>query len=228
MITARSLAIAMLSVLFSGQFIDAQDLSVYREFQFGMSLPAVTKQVGLEPSAAKVIHQRPALIQEVNWRPPFSLSFSPQADAVGNTLFRFYNGELFRIVVHYDRYKTQGLTSEDLIEAISSEYGTATKPDADKAAASSPIHFDSEVDIARWEDPHYSLTLFYSSYQSTFKLVILSKRLDALAQVAISEAIFLDKQEAPQLEVERQKKQAEENRASQEKARLTNKAKFRP
>lgn len=228
MITARSLAIAMLSVLFSGQFIDAQDLSVYREFQFGMSLPALTKQAGLEPSAAKVIHQRPALIQEVNWRPPFSLSSPPQADAVGNTLFHFYNGVLFRIVVNYDRYKTQGLTSEDLIEAISSKYGTATRPDADTAVSSSPIRFDREVDIARWEDPQYSLTLYYFSYQSTFKLVALSKSLDALAQAAISEAILLDKQEAPQREVERKRKQAEENRAGQEKARLMNKAKFRP
>jgi hypothetical protein len=58
-------------------------------------------------------------------------------------------------------------------------------------------------------------------------MLVFSKQLDALARAAIVEAIRLDEQEAPQREIERQKKQDEENRAVQEKARLVNKVGFR-
>lgn len=211
----------------SAPLIEPQDLSRYREFQFGMNLPEIAKQVGLEPSEAKVIHRRPALIQELNWQPQLSLS-SSQADPVRAIFFSFYNGELFRIVVNYDRYKTEGLTTEDVVEALSAKYGTATKPAAEVIFSSSQVYNDSEVVIARWEDSQYSFNLFRSSYQPTFGMVAFSKRLDALARAAIVEAIRLDEQEAPQREIERQKKVDDENRAAQQKARLANKPNFRP
>jgi hypothetical protein len=207
--------------------VEKPDLSRYREFQFGMNLPAIAKQVGLEQSEAKVIHRRPALIQELNWQPQLSLTAS-QADPVKAIFFSFYNGELFRIVVNYDRYKTEGLTTEDVVEAISAKYGTATKPAAEVIFSSSQVYNDSEVVIARWEDSQYSFNLFRSSYQPTFGMVGFSKRLDALARAAIAEAIRLDEQEAPQREIERQKKQAAEDLAGQQKARLANKPNFRP
>ena len=47
----------------------ASDLSSYREVQFGMNLPAVAKVMGVTPSEAKLIHQRPAMIQELAWQP---------------------------------------------------------------------------------------------------------------------------------------------------------------
>jgi hypothetical protein len=57
---------------------------------------------------------------------------------------------------------------------------------------------------------------------------VYSKRLDDLAQAAIIESVRLDKQEAPQREIESRKKKDEKNRAKQEKARRANKAPFRP
>ena len=227
MISARSLAISISWAVLSAPSIYAQDLSRYRDFQFGMNLPAIAKQVGLEPSEAKVIHRRPALIQELNWQPQLSLT-SPQADPVRTIFFSFYNGELFRMVVNYDRYKTQGLTTEDVVEAFSANYGTATKPAAEIIFSTSHVYNDSEVVIARWEDSEYSFNLFRSSYQPTFGMMAFSKRLDALARAAIVEAIRLDEQEAPQREIERQKKQDEKDHAAQAKARLVNKPKFRP
>jgi hypothetical protein len=59
-------------------------------------------------------------------------------------------------------------------------------------------------------------------------MLIFSKRLDALAQVAIVQAIRLNEQEAPQREIERLKKQDEEKNAAGQKARPVNKANFRP
>ena len=227
MISARIVAISISWAVLSAPLIHAQDLSRYREFQFGMNLPAIAKQVHLEPSTAKVIHRRPALIQELTWQPQFYPT-SSQADPVRTISFSFYNGELFRIVVNYDRYKTEGLSTEDVVEAISAKYGTATKPAAEVVFSSSQVYNDSEVVIARWEDSQYSFNLFRSSYQPTFGMVAFSKRVDALARAAVAEAIRLDEQEAPQREIERQKKQDAEDRAGQQKARLANKPNFRP
>ena len=228
MISARRLAISFSCALLSAQLIYAQDLSTYREFQFGMNLPAVAKLAGLKPSEARVLHQRPALIQELAWQPPFSSSSSPQADPVWNTIFRFYNGELYRIVINYKRNKTEGLTRADLVEAISAMYGTPTTPSAEIAFSLSEVYNDGQVAITRWEDSQYSFSLFRAAYQPTFGVLAVSKRLDALAQTASTEAIELDKQEAPQREIERQRKRDDEYDASQDKARLVNKPGFRP
>ena len=166
------------------------------------------------------------MIQELEWRPSRCFG-SPQADPVKEVLLSFYNGDLFRMVVNYDQYRTEGLTDGDMVEAISAKYGTATRPDAKIIFfSSSEVYNDSEKVIARWEDSRYSFNLFRSSYQPTFGMLAFSKRLDARARAAIVEAIRLDEQEAPQQEIERQKKQAEEDHAAQEKARLVNKATF--
>jgi len=212
--------------------IVAPDLSRYREFQFGMSVLAVAKQADREVSDARVIHQRPAVIEELEWQPRrFLASSAPAApaDPVQEILFSFYNGELSRMVVSYDQFRTEGLTDEDMIEAISAQYGTPTRPNAKIILfSSSQVYNDSEKVIARWEDSQYSLNLVRSSYQPTFGVVAFSKRLDPLAQAASVEAIRLDEQEAPQREAELQKRQAEEKSAEQDKARLENKAAFRP
>ena len=58
------------------QLQSAGDLSKYRNFQLGTDLSTVAKQTGVNPSEAKVIHRRPALIQELEWRPqPLGLIF---------------------------------------------------------------------------------------------------------------------------------------------------------
>jgi hypothetical protein len=209
--------------------IHTQGLSRYREFQLGMTLPAVAKQAGMETSDAKVIHQRPAMIEELKWEPQPSLADSSlQTDPVREILFSFYNGKLFQMVVEYDRYRTEAMTDKDMIEAISAMYGTATRPVAEITFSTSQVYNDSEKVVARWDDSEYSFNLFRSTYQPTFGMVIFSKPLDVLARAAIQEAIRLDEQGAPQREIARQKKQDEENRAGQEKARIVNKADFRP
>ena len=51
----------------SAPAVGAMDLSRYRNFQFGEALPALAKQAGLELSDVKLIHERPAVIQELEW-----------------------------------------------------------------------------------------------------------------------------------------------------------------
>jgi hypothetical protein len=229
MISTRSLVISISLAVLSMPLIYAQDLSKYREFQLGMNLLAVAKKADVKPSEARVIYQRPAVIQELEWRPQSSYSSSAQRDPVKEVLFSFYNGELYRIVINYDQDRTEGLTDEDMIEGISAKYGTPTTPVAKIiSSSSSQVYSDSEKVLARWEDSQYSFNLFRFSYGSTFGLLIFSKRLEALAQVAIIKAIRLNDQEAPQREIERQKKQDEEKRAAGQKVRPVNKANFHP
>ena len=229
MINTRNLAISVCWLVLWTSLIYAQDLSRYREFQLGMNLLAVAKQIDARPSEVKVIHQRPAVIQELEWRPKLAPTSSREAGSVDEVLFTFYNGELFRMVVSYDQQRTEGLTDQDMIEAISATYGMATIPAAKIILfSSSYIYNDSEKVIARWEDPQSSLNLFRSSSQPGFGMLVLSKRVDALAQEAIREAIRLDEQEAPQRDIARRKKEGEEIRAAQEKARPASKADFRP
>src|SRR5690242_16002665 len=99
MLKLRILVALVCFVAFAAQVGQAQDLSGYRDFRLGEGLSAIAKQIGTTDSEAKVIHQRPALIQELNWRPNSLLISSPQSDSVNNILFSFYNGELCRILV---------------------------------------------------------------------------------------------------------------------------------
>ena len=186
----------------------ALDLSRYRGFEFGETLAAVAKQAGLALSDVKLIHERPAVIQELEW--PIWLAGSSLAptDPVKTILFSFYNGELFRIVVNYDWNETEGLTTGDMIEAISAKYGTATEPARTEIAFSSTqVYNDSEAVTARWEDSQYSFNLYRSTFQPTFGMMAFSKKLDALARAATTEAIRLDAQGAPQREIQRQKRE---------------------
>ena len=226
MISVRILAISILWAVLSAPLLCAEDLSRYREFQFGMNLLAVVKQAEMKPSDAKVIHQRPAVIQELEWQLRRVPGPSTEKDPVQGILFSFYNGELFRMVVNYDRYRTEGLTTEDVIEAISATYGTAGRPAAEIVF---PSTYNENVKVlARWEDSQYSLNLVRSSYNPSFGMVVYSKRLDALAQAAITEAIRMDVNEAPQRAIERDQKQEAEIRVQQERTRLVNKPGFRP
>ena len=229
MINTRNFAISVCWLVLWTPLIFAQDLSRYREFQLGMNLLAVAKQIDARPSEVIVVHERPAVIQELEWRARLALASSREAGSVNEVLFSFYNGELFRMVVSYDQQRTEGLTDQDMIEAISATYGIATQPAANIILfSSSYIYNDSEKVIARWEDSQYSLNLFRSSNLPSFGMLVLSKPVDALAQEAIRQAIQLDEQEAPRRGIERQRKESEEIRAVQERARPANKADFRP
>ena len=224
MISARILATSIAWVVTSSSVISAQNLSAYREFQLGMSLVAVAQRAGITPEA-RVLHQRPDLIQELTWQPPRRLGSFPPGDSVRQVLLNFYNGQLFRIVVNYEWDRTEGLTVEDMVEALSVTYGPAA---TEISSALSRLNTGSDKIVAHWEGPEYSLNLFRPSSASTFGLVVFSKRLDALAQAASVEAIRLDEHGIPRRAIDRKQKQEDEDHARQAKVRLVNKATFRP
>jgi hypothetical protein len=208
----------------------AQDRPQYRDFQLGSNLPSISALVGVAASEAKTIHQRPSVMQELQWQRPYSSSTSTLAgtDPVKQITFSFYNDQLSRMIVDYDRDRTIGMTDSDLIEAISTAYGPPLKIVARTGRTVSHIEEESGTPVARWGDAGYSVVLYRSSYASGFRMIVASPRLEALARTAEVQALRLDELEAPRRELERQKKEAADTRISQEKARVVNKAAFRP
>jgi len=217
--------IALLCGLVGTSMLSAADLSSYRGLKLGMSLAAASKLAGSRPTDARIVQKRPALIQEMNWelRPA---QVNPKPDPVKDGLLSFFNGELFRIIVTYDRYKIQGMSTDDMIQAISETYGTATKPTAEIAYHSN--YAEVAPVLARWEDSEYSYDLVRTGDRSSFALILYSKRLETLALASIVEAARLDADEAPQRELDKQKKRDDDDRLALDKARAVNKPNFRP
>ncbi len=224
----RLLDIWLPMTLDSGPRMGTLDLSRYRDFRFGETLPALAKQAGLDLADVKLIHEHPAVIQELEWPIWLGAGSAPQTDPVKTILFSFYNGELFRIVVSYDQGETEGLTSGDIIDAISAKYGTGAKLAAGRTISpSTQVDYETETLIARWEDSQYSFNLYRSGDQPTYEMTAFSKRVDALAKSATVQANRLDVLGAPQREIKRQQLEDEKNREALEKARQVNKGNFR-
>jgi hypothetical protein len=217
----RIYTIAVSGILLLASSLYATDLSRYREFQLDSDLPGVARQGGMEAGDAKILHQRPAEIQELSWR-------GDPADSVKGIAFTFYNGALFRMAVDYDRYNTEGLTAQDMIAAISTTYGTALDPSTEITVPSVYGGDESVKVLARWEDSKWSFNLVRFKYEPSFTLVAFSKDLNEEARVAIDEAVRLDQLEAPQRAMERRSNEDEAKRLLQEKARMANRPDFRP
>jgi hypothetical protein len=231
MINTRTFATCALGLVLLTHGVDGQTVAQYRNFELGVNVAAVSALTGLATSEAKIIHQRPALLQDLEWRPSHWLTGAilPSTDPVQQIGFSFYNDRLFRIVVDYDRDRTEGLLDADLIEAISEIYGVPATRAAGPARVASRVETESGSPVARWGDAAHIVVLYRtSSYRGGFRLIITDPALDDLARKATTQAVRLDDQEAPKREVARLKKEQDDGRTAAEKARLTNKKVFRP
>ena len=222
----RTLGIVCLSLWAAS--LSAEDLSHYRGLALGSSLATAAKAAGMEPSAATVTHQRPVLIQELEWQPRQSYATNHSTEPVKEVALTFYDGELYRIAVKYDRFRTEGMEAEDLVAAISEVYGKPTKPVGEQLTAGSPAYPENVDVIARWEDPQYSCNLVRSTRTPEFSMILLAKRLDEPAKKAVIEALRLDEQEAPERDAALLKAKDQEQQLLLDKARSTNKQAFRP
>jgi hypothetical protein len=222
--TIRCSILCFVVLLLAATLLRGQDLSKYRHFTFGMSLTRVLERTDQKMADVKDIHGRPALIQELTWWPPNLPGTSFRSDTVEQILFSFYNAELYKISATYDRTSTEGLTAEDMVKSISAKYGPPTNIALEVNSATNEQYEMRQKLVASWEDSQYSFRLVRSSFSGGFELVIYSKRLNAEAEVALAEAVKLEKQEEPQREAERQKKDADDL----EVTRQNNHKSFRP
>jgi hypothetical protein len=237
----RNILISLAAILISAPTVLGQNLAKYQKFSLGTSLAEVSKQVGPYSHETTLVHHRPAVIQELTFW-PLNFSSAVRVDPVSQILFSFYNGELYRIVVTYEQDATAGLTEDDMVQAISARYGTATRA-ATEVNFLPTNYFDGSTDtvihfffptsdpyrladrvIARWEDSQNAVSLLRSSNLKSFRLAISSKQLDAQAEGAIFQCVELENEEASQKEIDRQKKEAD----NLEVARQKNMKTFQP
>ena len=126
---------------------------------------------------------------------------------------------------HLECSTTEGLTAEDMTRAISAKYGAAIMPAvAAPASLANTNYSNSQGPIAQWEDLQYSVILSRTPFLNTFQLVICTKQLNDQAEADSAAAAKQAREDAPQLEIARVKKAADDL----ETARQNNLKSFRP
>jgi hypothetical protein len=220
----RVLTFSLTALFFAAPLLQAQDLSKYREFSLGTNLASVLKRTEKKLSDVNTTHSTPTLFQEFTWWPPSLPGTSYRSDSVEQVLFSFSNGELYKISVTYDQSSTEGLTVEDMMKSISAKYGPPTSVTPERASTLGVGYDTQQRPMASWEDSQYSFNLVRASFTDRFGLVIYSKRVNTDAELALTEAARVEKQEAPAREAERLKKQTDDR----ESARQKNQKSFRP
>jgi hypothetical protein len=212
----------------AGQVALAQDLSHYRDYALGSSLDAVVAASGARLTDVKTIQERPATIQQLEWRAPYVDSRNANADPVRDITFRFYNQALYQVIVNYERDRTEGLTPADLVESLSVTYGAPVLAAAKTRAAPPPEAVLDSVILAQWESAESVVMLLRGRYSAEFQLTLASKSASTEARNAAREAARLDALDAPRREAEQRKKVSTDARDARDKTRAVNKAAFRP
>lgn len=221
--------LALCAVIFFAQAIAAEEPFRYREFQLGSDLASIAKLTGATPSGARVVHARPAVMKDLEWRPRhFSGGLTAAADPVDLMLFRFYDDQLFMVVVDYDRRRTEGMSPADMISAITAIYGPISQVPSRTLGTPTVQYAFPDTPLAVWGTADHSVTLLRVAYPESFRLVVASTRLENLARTAAAAAVRMDADEAPQRELDRKTREASDSAAAKEKAKSENKAQFRP
>jgi hypothetical protein len=221
--TMRSSILCFVVLLLAAPLLRAQDLSKYRHFTLGTSLTRVLERTEEKMADVKVIHGRPALLQELTWWPR-NVPGTSLSEGIEQILFSFCNGELYKISVTYDPRSTEGLTEQDMVKSISVKYGRATIVAPEIDSTTNAGYETNQKPVASWEDEQYSVNLVRSSFSDVLGLVVFSKQANAQAELASAEAVKLDEQEGPKQEAKRQKKQTDD----MEVARQKNQKSFHP
>ena len=220
---ARVFCIAV-ALIVSSQVGSAQDLSRYRAYVLGSSLDSVLGASALRAADAKTLHERPAKIQELEWRARLS-SRHELADPVRGAVFSFCDDALYQVVVSYDLDRTDGLSNSDIIAALTASYGAPVLRSVHNRPLDAP---PDTVVLAQWDRAASSLTLLRGVYSAEFQLILTAKALSTRARSAIREAGRLDAIEAPRRELEQRKKDAAVAAAERDKIRAANRTAFRP
>lgn len=219
----RNIAVCLAFAGLSVPLSHAQDLSKYRQFSLGASLDEVSKQIDQLPTNASMIQERPATIQQLEWW-PVSLNSLTKVEPVQKVVFSFYEGTLYKVEATYDDEATAGLTTTDMIRAISASYGTPTTVDNELASRTSQTYDATESPVAQWEDSRYTVSLIRDPFVNTFHLVMVSKQMNAQAEASAVAAAKQELADAPQNEIARGKKAADDL----ETERQANLKAFRP
>ena len=208
--------------------VSSAELSRYREFELGASVATVTA-VTQNAARVQIVHSRPALLQQLEWRPRY-MAGAPQADrdSIGEVVFSFVDDQLFQISIAYAQDRTSGLTDQDMVGSLTAVYGAPSSPSPRTRTTSSLIALDAPVVIAEWRHAETTVVLQRKEYSDSFFLVITSLPLDTIARKAQATAVAMDQREAPAREAALLKKRADDEKVAAERTRSTNKKVFQP
>jgi len=208
--------------------VSSAELSRYREFELGASVATVTA-VTQNAARVQIVHSRPALLQQLEWRPRY-MAGAPQADrdSIGEVVFSFVDDQLFQMSIAYAQDRTSGLTDEDMVGSLTAVYGAPSSPSPRTRTTSSAVAFDVPVVIAEWRHADTTVVLQRKEYSESFFLVITSLPLDIIARKAQATAVAMDQREAPAREAALLKKRADDEKVAAETTRATSKKAFRP
>ena len=106
MIRSGALLVAALGL--SAVVVHGQVSGHYRDFQLGANLDSIAALSGAPASDASTVRDHPIVLKELQWQRPYSVGGGTK-DSVQQIAFSFFNDQLFRMVVDYDREKTEGL-----------------------------------------------------------------------------------------------------------------------
>ena len=96
----------------------------YRVYALDSSLDSVLAANGLRAADTRVLHERPAMIQELEWRAPYARSGNELVDPVRGIILSFCDDALYQVRVSYDRDRTDGLSNSDIVASLTTAYGT--------------------------------------------------------------------------------------------------------
>ncbi|HEU0122582.1 MAG TPA: hypothetical protein VFQ91_18765 [Bryobacteraceae bacterium] len=207
--------------------VSATDFASYRGFVFGADIISIVTLVGLNTTDAKLIHQRPARLREIEWKIPGPLlADPPRPDPVAGAVLCFFDGKLYRVIAAYDCDGIVGMTAGDRIETIPQTHGTARRPETELRLHS----YFAEVAkvLARSKDSAYADDLVRNDGRTSFAPVLYAKAADELAQAAIQAATRRNALDVPRRAQEAENKRLEQSRLALEKSRAVNKPNFRP
>jgi hypothetical protein len=215
-------------ILLAVSTVSSAELSRYREFELGASVATVTA-VTQNAARVKTVHSRPALLQQLEWRPRYMAGApQPDRDSIGEVVFSFVDDQLFQMSIAYAQDRTSGLTDEDMVGSLTVVYGAPSSPSPRTRTTSSAVALDAPVVIAEWRHADTTVVLQRKEYSESFFLVITSLPLDIIARKAQAAAVAMDQREAPAREAALLKKRADEEKVAAERTRSTNKKVFQP
>jgi hypothetical protein len=208
--------------------VSSAEFSRYREFELGASVATVTA-VTQNAARVRTVHSRPALLQQLEWRPRYMAGASqPDRDSIGEVVFSFVDDQLFKMSIAYAQDRTSKLTDQDMVGSLTAVYGAPSSPSPRTRTTSSAVVLDAPVVIAEWRHADTTVVLQRQEYSESFFLVITSLPLDIIARQAQATAVAMDQREAPAREAALLKKRADDEKAAAETTRSANKKAFQP
>lgn len=180
----RVIVVALCVAVSSASLLTAQTRLRYRTYEMGDDRRTIARQVGVPSPPDLVLPRSLGEVEELTWRAQYVRRGTSSGDPVARLVFSFYEDQLFRIVIDYAADRTAGMTEGDLVAAVSKVYG----PPAKRAQLADRVDSDrqraDDIVIAEWTESAYRVSLRTVPGQSTFRLILSSSRLEALARAA--------------------------------------------